>query len=195
MGWTVQYACTATTGTKAASVTSPNSPSGSGAGSTIRPSFAALIQFDNCCGARSCCRATSATTAPGATACATMRPFSSALQRRRRATPANLRASSGPVPCFISVEHNDVHLADSGAKLRTDEQHPAMAESKVGDLHDHRHAAQQHDFMGPVELVGLARAKPSGAWAAAVACPFARGITACRGSPSLPLACPRLRRG
>jgi hypothetical protein len=112
----------------------------------------------------------------------------------RHAT-ANLRASSGPVPCFISVEHNDVHLADSGAKLRTDEQHPAMAESKVGDLHDHRHAAQQHDFMGPVELVGLARAKPSGAWAAAVACPFARGITACRSSPSLPLACPRLRRG
>jgi hypothetical protein len=30
---------------------------------------------------------------------------------------ANLRASAGPLCCFISVEHNDVHLADSRAKL------------------------------------------------------------------------------
>ena len=50
-----------TTGTKA------GIPS---AGSAKRPSLAALIQFDRCCGARSCRRATSAIAAPGAVASA-----------------------------------------------------------------------------------------------------------------------------
>ena len=30
---------------------------------------------------------------------------------------------------------------------------------RLGDLHDHRHAAQQHNFMVPVELVGFSRSK------------------------------------
>src|SRR5208283_2515590 len=56
------------------------------AGSAKRPSLAALIQFDRCCGARSCRRATSAITAPGTIASATIRPFSPSLHRRRRTT-------------------------------------------------------------------------------------------------------------
>src|SRR5579871_3776447 len=40
-----------------------------------------------CCGTKSCRRATSAITAPGAIASATIRPFSTALHRRRRTTP------------------------------------------------------------------------------------------------------------
>jgi len=59
----------------------------SSAGSANRPSFAALIQFDRCCGIRSCRRATSAITAPRATASATIRPFSSSVHRHRRTTP------------------------------------------------------------------------------------------------------------
>ena len=56
------------------------------AGSAKRPSLAALIQFERCCGARSRRRATSAITAPGTIASATIRPFSPSLHRRRRTT-------------------------------------------------------------------------------------------------------------
>src|SRR5271170_83309 len=52
-----------------------------------RPSLAALIQFQRCCGTMSWRCATSAITAPGAIASATIRPFSSSLHRRRRTTP------------------------------------------------------------------------------------------------------------
>ena len=51
-------------------------------------------QFDKCCGTRSWRRATSAITPPGAIASATILPFSSALQCRRRntrVTPARHR--------------------------------------------------------------------------------------------------------
>jgi hypothetical protein len=65
------------TGTKA------SSPS---PGSAKRPSLAALIQFQRCCGTRSWRRATSAITASRAIASATIRPFSSSLLRRRRTT-------------------------------------------------------------------------------------------------------------
>src|SRR3984957_6421982 len=67
-----------TTGTK------EGSPS---PGSAKRPSLAALIQFQRCCGTRSWRRATSEITAPGAIASATIRPFASSLHRRRRTTP------------------------------------------------------------------------------------------------------------
>jgi hypothetical protein len=78
---------TATTGTKSAPLASADSPPVCGAGKTMRPSFAALIQFQRCCGTRSWRRATSAITPPGAIASATIRPFSSSFQRRRRTTP------------------------------------------------------------------------------------------------------------
>ena len=102
---TASRACAATTGTKSTAAASAYSRLGSGAGSVRRPSFAALIQFDRCCGVKSCCRAICATTAPGATACATMRPFSSARQRRRRTMP--LRTSARPRKrCVASLVSN-----------------------------------------------------------------------------------------
>lgn len=56
-------------------------------GNTNRPDRAALRHMNRCCGLISCRRATSLATAPGAYDSATIRPFSSALQRRRRTTP------------------------------------------------------------------------------------------------------------
>ena len=37
--------------------------------------------------------------------------------------------------------------------------HTTVAEPDMSDLHDHRHAAQQDDFVAPVELVGFSRSK------------------------------------
>jgi hypothetical protein len=71
-------ASTDNTGTKAGTPSS---------GSAKRPSLAALIQLQRCCGTRSWRRATPAITAPGAIASATIRPFSSSLHRRQRTTP------------------------------------------------------------------------------------------------------------
>src|SRR5262249_23848273 len=79
--WVALFTCadfTDTTGTKGGI---------SSAGRAKQPSLAALIQFDRCCGARSCRRATSSITAPGAIASATIRPLSSSLHRRRRTAP------------------------------------------------------------------------------------------------------------
>src|SRR5262249_47022405 len=64
--WVALFTCadfTDTTGTKVGILS---------AGRAKQPSLAALIQFDRCCGARSCRRATSAITAPGAIASATI---------------------------------------------------------------------------------------------------------------------------
>jgi hypothetical protein len=52
----------------------------------------------------------------------------------------------------MGIEHHLLRLARIGPH----EQHPAVAKPDMGDLHDHRHAAQHDDFMAPVELVGLA---------------------------------------
>jgi hypothetical protein len=52
----------------------------------------------------------------------------------------------------MRVEHHLLRLARIGA----DEQHPAMAQPHVRHLHRHRRAVDQHDFMTPVELIGLA---------------------------------------
>jgi len=94
-------------------------PAGAQAAMT-RPSLAALIQFDSCCGIRSYCRATSATTAPGATACATTRPFSSAVQRRRRTTPLRKLRPFRAIFAFLHLvsKHNDAHLATQGQVTR-----------------------------------------------------------------------------
>ena len=61
-----------------------------------------------------------------------------------------LEQDEGPV---VGVEHHLLRLARIGAH----EQHPAVTEPDMGDLHDHRHAAQQDDFVTPVELEGLSR--------------------------------------
>ena len=63
-----------------------------------------------------------------------------------------LEEGEGPV---VGVEHHLLGLARIGPH----EQHPAVAEPDVGDLHGHRHAVHQHDLVAPVELVGLARRK------------------------------------
>ena len=51
----------------------------------------------------------------------------------------------------MRVEHHLLRLARIGSH----EQHPAMTEPDMGDLHDHRHPAQQDDFVAPVELESL----------------------------------------
>ena len=71
----------------------------------ITNTFAALIQFERCCGVISWRRATCEITAPGAIACATIRPFSRFDQRRRRTTP--LRISTPPRGrCAMSLVSN-----------------------------------------------------------------------------------------
>ena len=55
----------------------------------------------------------------------------------------------------VGVKHHLLRLARIGPH----EQHPAVAEPDMGGLHDHRHAAQQDDFVAPVELVGFSRRK------------------------------------
>jgi hypothetical protein len=68
-------------------------------------------------------------------------------------------ASAGPFEqreCTVmGVEHHFLRLAWIGAH----EQHPAVAKPNMGDLHDHRHAVQQDDFVAPVELVGFPGSK------------------------------------
>jgi hypothetical protein len=53
----------------------------------------------------------------------------------------------------VRVEHHLLRLARIGAH----EQHAAVAEPDMGDLHDHRRAVQQNDFVAPGELVGFPR--------------------------------------
>src|SRR5271156_4516536 len=68
-------------------------------------------------------------------------------------------ASAGPFEQserpIMGVEHHLLRLAWISAH----EQHAAVTKPDMGDLHDHRHAAQQDDFVAPVELVGLSRSK------------------------------------
>ena len=56
---------------------------------------------------------------------------------------------------IMSVEHHLLRLARIGAN----EQHTAVAEPDVGNLHDRRHAVQQNDFVAPVELIGFSGGK------------------------------------
>ena len=87
---------TDTTGTKVG-IASP--------GKAKRPSLAALIQFDRCCGARSCRRATSAITAPGAIASATIRPFSSSLPPSAADHARYFRAPLNDLRVVTNVDH------------------------------------------------------------------------------------------
>ena len=66
------------------SVTTGTNSGASSAGRLSSPARAALRQPNNCCGVRPRRRATSDTTAPGRYDSATIRPFASSLQRRRR---------------------------------------------------------------------------------------------------------------
>ena len=71
-------------------------------------------------------------------------------------------ASAGPLEQrerpVVGIEHHLLRLARIGAH----EQHAAVAEPDMGDLHGHRHAVQQDDLVAPVELVGFPGAKLSG---------------------------------
>ena len=106
-----------TTGTKA------GIPS---AASAKRPSLAARIQFDRCCGARSCRRATSAITASGAIASATIRPFSSSLHRRRRTTLVTCaqRRTISVSSLMSNVDHN-VHTIHDPKRITIVHHSPA----------------------------------------------------------------------
>jgi hypothetical protein len=53
----------------------------------------------------------------------------------------------------VRIEHHLLRLARVGAH----EKHPAVAQPQVRHLHRHRRAADQHDLVAPVKLVGLAR--------------------------------------
>ena len=66
--------------------------------------------------------------------------------------PQALEQSKGPI---VGVEHHLLRLAGISAH----EQHPAVTKPDMGGLDDYRHAAQQHDFVAPVELVGFSRSK------------------------------------
>ena len=68
------------------------------------------------------------------------------------ASAGTLEQRKGPV---VGIEHHLLRLARIGAH----EQHATVAEPDMSDLHDHRHAAQQDDFVAPVELVGFSRSK------------------------------------
>jgi hypothetical protein len=52
---------------------------------------------------------------------------------------------------IVGIKHHLLRLTRIGAH----EQHPAVAEPGVSGLHDYRHAAQQDDFVAPIELVGF----------------------------------------
>jgi hypothetical protein len=68
------------------------------------------------------------------------------------APTCSLEQREGPV---VGIEHHLLRLARIGAH----EQHPAVAEPDVGHLHDHRRAAQQDDFVAPIELISFTRRK------------------------------------
>src|SRR3546814_11492673 len=55
----------------------------------------------------------------------------------------------------VGVEYHLLRLARVGAY----EQHPAVAETDMGDLHRHRHAVHQHDFVTSVALVVFPRSE------------------------------------
>jgi hypothetical protein len=68
------------------------------------------------------------------------------------ASAGALEQREGPV---VGVEHHLLRLARIGPH----EQHAAVTQPDMGDLHDHRHSAQQDDLVAPVELVGFPRTK------------------------------------
>jgi hypothetical protein len=63
-----------------------------------------------------------------------------------------LEQSEGSI---VSVEHHLLRLA----WVDPHEQHAAVTKPDMGSLHSHRHAAEQDDFVTPVELVGFTRSK------------------------------------
>ena len=69
--------------------------------------------------------------------------------------PARAGALEEREGALVRVEHHLLALARIGAN----EHHPAMAEPHMRDLQGGRHAVDQRDLVGPVELVGLARRK------------------------------------
>src|ERR1700758_1985265 len=66
------------------------------------------------------------------------------------ASAGALEQSKSAVVC---IEHHLLRLTRIGAH----EQHPAMAEPDMGDLHDYGGPIQQNDFVAPVELIGFSR--------------------------------------
>jgi hypothetical protein len=68
------------------------------------------------------------------------------------ASAGPLEQSKGPV---VGIEHHLLRLAWISAH----EQHAAVTKPGMGNPHDHRHAAQQDNFVAPVELVGFSRGK------------------------------------
>ena len=63
-----------------------------------------------------------------------------------------LEQGKGPV---VGIEHHLLRLSWIGSH----EQHAAVAEPHMGDLHGHRHPTQQDDLVAPVKLIGLPRRK------------------------------------
>ena len=68
------------------------------------------------------------------------------------ATAGALEQCERPV---VGVEHHLLRLARIGAH----EQHAAMTQPDVGDLHEYRHAVEENDLVAPVELIGFTRRK------------------------------------
>ena len=91
--------------TSVAAVTIGTNTATPSAGSAKRPSFAARIQLNRCCELMSCRRAISATGTPALSDSATIRPFSSAVQRRRRPPGAYLHPPKRKLRVAYSVGH------------------------------------------------------------------------------------------
>ena len=80
------------------------------------------------------------------------------FDRRRHivvnATPAHPAKKAESV--VVRVKHHLLGLARVGA----DQEHSAVTEPDMRHLDNRRHAAEHHDFVRPVELIGLARHEP-----------------------------------
>ena len=66
--------------------------------------------------------------------------------------PARAGALEEPEPAVVRVEHHLLRLTRIGPH----EQHAAVAQAQMRNLHRDGRAVDQHDLMAPVELVGLA---------------------------------------
>jgi hypothetical protein len=70
--------------------------------------------------------------------------------------PATARPAKQPEGVVVRGEHHLLGLARIGSH----QEHPAVAQSDVGDLDRGRHPAEHHHLVRPIELVSFTRREP-----------------------------------
>jgi hypothetical protein len=70
--------------------------------------------------------------------------------------PATARPAKQAEGVVVRGEHHLLGLARIGSH----QEHPAVAQSDVGDLDRGRHPAEHHHLVRPIELVGFTRREP-----------------------------------